>query len=115
MKYTIIHSATATDDFIILAPMGGNVSFNILTPIKKGLILADKPPCSDRYKKMFILDVIVEFAFTAAHVVDVYNIVKSAVFVDIFKHIPQFLQLIGRKMQRFTVIEYSRVQYFCLY
>ena len=32
MKYTAMHNPTATDDFIILAPMGGNVSFIILTP-----------------------------------------------------------------------------------
>lgn len=90
MKYTIIHSATATDDFIILAPMGGNVSFNLPTPVKTAPILADKRLCSDRYHKMFILDVIVKFAFTAAHVVNVYNIVKTAVFIDILKHISQF-------------------------
>ena len=34
MKYTAMHNPTATDDFIILAPMGGNISFIIFTPLK---------------------------------------------------------------------------------
>ena len=39
MKYTTMHSPTAIDDFTILAPIGGNVNFKILTPVKKALIL----------------------------------------------------------------------------
>ena len=96
-------------------PYGGNVNSKILTSIIKRLSNADKRFFSDRYKKMFILDVIVKLALAAAHVVDVYNVVKSAVFVDILKHIPQSFQFFGCKMQSFAVIENSCVEYLRLH
>ena len=65
MKYTAIHSPTAIDDFTILAPMGGNVSFKVLTPVKKRLSIADKRLCSNSYQQMFVLDVIEELALAA--------------------------------------------------
>ena len=111
MKYTTMHSPTAIENFTILAPMGGNVSFNSFTPIKKRLPVPDKRHCSDSYKKMFVLDVVIEFAFAAAHVVDMYNVLKPAAFVDVLQHIPQLLQLFGSKMQSFAVVEDSGVQY----
>ena len=85
-----------------------------LSFIKKRLSVADKRFYSDGYKKVFILDVVEKLTFAAAHIVNMYNIVKTAVFVDIFKHIPQLLQLFGRKMQSFAVVEHGSIEYLCL-
>jgi hypothetical protein len=60
---------------------------------------------------MFVLDVIVKLTLAATHVIDMYNVVKSAVFVDIFKHIPQSFKFFGSKMQSLAVIEHSSIKY----
>jgi hypothetical protein len=42
-KYTSIHNPTAIADFMILAPMGGNTSFNVFTPKYKELHKSEAP------------------------------------------------------------------------